>query len=256
MQTRRPPALGAAFVGAKVGGYNRLVATEQQFEDQPLTRQEYITAMSHLYRGEMQRANSWRLRLDATSNWAVLTAAGMTSFAFTNPENSHLVILVSNLAVLAYLVIEARRFRYFEVFRARVRMLEENFYIPIITRSLVSPMPGWQDAVASDLDSPRFKTTTLEAMGFRLRRNYGIIFSFVLGGWVLKLLLQPRIPAHFYEVYQRVAVGPIPPWVVLASGGAFYGLLFMLAQKGRHIHGSDPDDEVSGMERQPERWKM
>lgn len=31
-----------------------------------------ITALSHLYRGELYRSTVWRTRLDATTNWAVL----------------------------------------------------------------------------------------------------------------------------------------------------------------------------------------
>ena len=31
-----------------------------------------ITALSHLYRGEVYRSTVWRTRLDATTNWAVL----------------------------------------------------------------------------------------------------------------------------------------------------------------------------------------
>ncbi|CAN5330834.1 hypothetical protein BH18GEM1_BH18GEM1_19450 [soil metagenome] len=40
------------------------------FEDYPLTRIEYITAMVHFYRGELARADAWRARLDPTTNWA------------------------------------------------------------------------------------------------------------------------------------------------------------------------------------------
>ena len=31
-----------------------------------------ITALSHLYRGELYRSTVWRTRLDATTNWAVV----------------------------------------------------------------------------------------------------------------------------------------------------------------------------------------
>lgn len=226
------------------------------FESTPLTRQEYITAMSHFYRGEMQRSIFWRQRLDATTNWALVTAAGMISFAFTNPTNSHLIILVTNLTVLSFLLIEARRYRYFEVFRARVRMLEENFLIPMVTRRLESPMADWREAVAADLDAPKFKTTIFDAMGFRLRRNYGVIFGFVFGGWLLKLYVQPGIAHSLGELYGRIAVGTIPSWMVLACGALFYSFLILLAVKGRHIHGPDPDDEVAGMEQDLRKWKM
>ena len=35
-----------------------------------------LTVLAHLYRGELYRANSWRMRLDNTTNWAVITTAG------------------------------------------------------------------------------------------------------------------------------------------------------------------------------------
>ena len=35
-----------------------------------------IGALAHLYRGEMYRSKIWRTRLDATTNWAVVTTQG------------------------------------------------------------------------------------------------------------------------------------------------------------------------------------
>ena len=96
----------------------------ERFEDYPLTRQEYMQVMVHFYRGEVHRSTSWRQRLDATTNWAVLTSAGMLSFALGSQETPHIILLLSNLIILSYLSIEARRYRYFEVYRARVRILE------------------------------------------------------------------------------------------------------------------------------------
>ncbi len=61
-------------------------------------------------------------------------------------------------------------------------MLEENFLIPVVTRQLESPMGSWREMVAMDLDLPKYKTTMLEALGFRLRRNYLLIFLIILGG--------------------------------------------------------------------------
>ena len=93
---------------------------QSRFEDYPLTRQEYMNVMVHFYRGEVARSTAWRQRLDATTNWSVLTTAGMLSFCLGSDKNPHIVLLLSNLIVLAYLIIEARRYRYFEVYRARV----------------------------------------------------------------------------------------------------------------------------------------
>src|SRR5262245_43357672 len=135
------------------------------FEDYPLTRQEYISAMVHFYRGEMYRSQIWRTRLDTTTNWAVVTTAGTISFTFSSPEHHHIILLLSNLVILLFLIHEARRFRYFAVYRARVRMLEENFFLPLLTRDLVSPMSEWRARVARDLDQPKFKTNLFQEIG-------------------------------------------------------------------------------------------
>ena len=72
-------------------------APETSFEGYPLTRTEYITAMVHFYRGERSRADAWRNRLDPTTNWAVVTTAGMLSFTFGDPYHSHVPLLLANV---------------------------------------------------------------------------------------------------------------------------------------------------------------
>lgn len=229
----------------------------ERFEDYPLSRQEYISVMVHFYRGEISRSTSWRQRLDATTNWAVLTTAAMLSFTFTShEEGTHIILLLSTLIVLAFLSIEARRYRYFEVYRARVRMLEENFLIPVVTRQLESPMGSWREMVAMDLDLPKYKTTLLEAMGFRLRRNYILIFAIILGGWVVKLSIHPEFVTSWDDFVSHMAVGQIPPWIVGVGGLLFYVGLLLLMWYARHIHGGVPEDEIAGLERNLEHWKF
>ncbi len=229
----------------------------ERFEDYPLSRQEYISVMVHFYRGEISRSTVWRGRLDATTNWAVLTTAGMLSITYTSTDpSSHIILLLSSFIILAYLSIEARRYRYFEVYRARVRMLEENFLIPVVTRQLESPMASWREMVAMDLDLPKYKTTLLEAMGFRLRRNYIFIFMIVLGGWLVKLAIHPAFVTSWSDYWQRMAVGGCPSWVVAGCGLVFYGFLFFVMWYARHMHGGVPDDEIAGLERNLEHWKF
>ena len=43
-----------------------------------------ITALSHLYRGELYRSTVWRTRLDTTTNWAVLTTGIALSLTFSS----------------------------------------------------------------------------------------------------------------------------------------------------------------------------
>jgi uncharacterized membrane protein len=183
----------------------------------------------------------------------------MLSFTFASGEaHTHIILLLTNLIICAYLSIEARRYRYFEVYRARVRMLEENFLIPVVTRQLESPMGSWREMVAMDLDLPKYKTTFVEAFGFRLRRNYVFIFSIILGGWLVKLIVgdPEHVATSWSEIYDRMAVGTISSAFVLWTGVLFYTTLIFLMWWSRHIHGGVPDDEIAGLERNLEHWKL
>ena len=228
---------------------------EGAFEDYPLTRSEYISAMVHFYRGERSRADAWRSRLDPTTNWAVVTTGGMLSFAFSHPENSHVTLLLANLLVTVFLGIEARRFRYFDVWRERVRMLEENFFIPIIRRNLVSPRQDWRERVADDLDRPTFKLTFLQAVAIRLRYNYIWIFLVILLTWLAKIHLHPTPAATPAEAFERLKVGPFSGWAMLALVVTFYGIAVGLAIWGGRLPHQGAIHEVRGLERQLDHWK-
>ena len=209
--------------------------------------------MVHFYRGEMYRSQIWRSRLDTTTNWAVLTTGAMVSFAFGDPSHHHATLLLANLLLTVFLCHEARRFRYFSVYRARVRMLEENFFLPIITRELISPMERWRRSIAEDLDRPKFKTTFFEAIGFRLQRNYLWIYLILMTAWVVKLSIHPTGAASAGEIYARMSIGPLPSWVMLVLGAGFV-VLMIAALVAWHRRGV-PVDEIKGLERDLAHWK-
>jgi uncharacterized membrane protein len=228
-------------------------AAGTQFEDYPLTRSEYIGAMVHFYRGELGRADHWRARLDPTTNWAIVTTGAMLSFAFSTPEHSHVTLLLALLLVSIFLWFEARRFRYFDVWRSRVRMIEENFWIPIIRRNLVSPRANWGEFVAEDLDCPTFKLSVLEAIGIRLHRNYLWIYFAILVAWLAKIHIHPTPARNFAELLDRMAIGPISGWLVLAVILLLYGGAVWMAFRVAHKRAAI--DEVSGLEKHPGSWK-
>ncbi|HET9478508.1 MAG TPA: DUF2270 domain-containing protein, partial [Pyrinomonadaceae bacterium] len=80
-----------------------------------MTPAEFNAAMIHFYRGEVQRSNTWRNRLDTTTNWAVITAGATLSFVFSSPNNPHFVIPINSILVVIFLLMEARRYRYYEI---------------------------------------------------------------------------------------------------------------------------------------------
>src|SRR6266478_2517506 len=91
-----------------------------------------IGALAHLYRGEVYRSTAWRTRLDSTTNWAVVTTGIALSATFSSAQASPLPMVLVGLIVSVFLLFEARRYRYFNVWRARARLLETDFYAPMI----------------------------------------------------------------------------------------------------------------------------
>jgi len=99
-----------------------------------------IGALAHLYRGEVYRSTMWRTRLDATTNWAVLTLGIALSVTFSTQNASPLPLLLAGILCIVFLIFEARRYRYFNVWRARARWMEKNFYAPCCGVKAWGPM--------------------------------------------------------------------------------------------------------------------
>src|SRR6185295_5536371 len=119
-----------------------------------LTPTEFNTAMVHLYRGEVSRANTWRKRLDGTTNWAVLTTGATLSFAFSSANNTHVMILINSLLIMFFLYIEARRYRFYDLWRARVRLMETEFFAEMLTPASLEGIEDWRQILADDLLQP------------------------------------------------------------------------------------------------------
>ncbi len=188
---------------------------------------EFTTAMVHYYRAEIQRSNVWRQRLDATTNWAVITAGAALSFALSGPENHHGVIILDALLITIFLWIEARRYRYYELWSYRARLMETDFYAAMLVPPF-GPRPEWAESLAESLLQPDFPISMWEALGRRLRRNYFWIFIVLAVAWVLKGIIHPMPTTSLAEFVARAAVGPIPGTLVLALGMAYFALLLLV----------------------------
>jgi len=190
---------------------------------------ELTTAMVHFYRGEVQRSNTWRNRLDTTTNWAVLSAGAMLSFAFSSPGSPHFVIPIDSILVAVFLLMEARRYRYYEIWASRVRVIEMGYYAPMLAPDDVPRDKEWASHLASDLLTPHFTISVWEAIGRRLRRNYVWIFALLALSWNLKVYLYPTPAPNFEEFLNRATVGLVPGWIVFIVGFLFNAALFILA---------------------------
>lgn len=187
------------------------------FRGYKLRASEFNTAMVHLFRAEVQRANVWRQRLDTTTNWAVVTTGAVMSFAFTQSVSTHFVIALNLLLVTMFLTIEARRYRYYELWSYRVRLMETDFFAAMLVPPF-HPSPDWAEALSENLLHPHFPISNLEAIGRRLRRNYLWIYAVIYSAWLAMLWLMPIPAISFREVIARAAIAQLGgSWVLLIA---------------------------------------
>ncbi len=221
------------------------------FEESQLTRSEYITALAHFYRAEMYRSMVWRTRLDTTTNWAIISTLAILTTSLNNPEYATEALLLGMFVNVIYLVIEARRFRFFDVWRARVRMMEENFYGGILRRDQTSTDRDWGSQVADDLLCPRFHLTRIQAFRARLMRNFRFIFGLFFLAWVGHRIA-PAAPDKFVSGLQA-----IPHWVPDVLVGMLYLTLIMIAiftpkapppEEAYWPHPDHPGEDISSLD--------
>ncbi|CAH2601632.1 conserved membrane protein of unknown function [Rhodovastum atsumiense] len=188
-----------------------------------------ITALSHLYRGELYRSTMWRNRLDATTNWAVVSTGIALSLTFSHETASPLPLVLVGLLVAVFLRIEARRYRFFDFWRVRAHILETQFFGPILLGQGVQIDNHWNEILYQDYQAPRLHITFADALGRRLRKNYGWIFIIQAVAYVGKLVIHPTPIASVGDLWARAAIGPIPGPVVLLCGLLFHGGLLVIA---------------------------
>lgn len=196
---------------------------------------EFNTAMVHYYRAEIQRSNVWRSRLDTTTNWAVVSVAAAVTFVFAAPENHWGVFLLVMLLTMLFLFIEARRYRYYELWSLRARLMETDFFAAMLVPPF-APHAEWNETLAESLLQPQFPISRLEAIGRRLRNNYLAIFAILEAAIVMKLYLHPTEAQSISEVAARAGIGPISGGMVLAIGVGFLAVLLLIAYITRDLH--------------------
>jgi uncharacterized membrane protein len=200
----------------------------------PSTSTEFINVMAHYHRAEIARMAGWRDRIDRTTNWAITVVAAMLSVSLSTPTAHHGVLLFAMVLVLLLLVIEARRYRFFDVYRNRVRRMERNYYAQIF-----SPEDGttddWIHKLGDDLRRPLFLTSHSQAISRRMRRNYCWLFLILLVAWLVKTtfirMQESAVETHLVgsagEWVRNAAIGPVPGWIVILAVTLFYGWVLL-----------------------------
>lgn len=179
--------------------------------------------LMHFYRGELTRSDTWRTRLDQTTNWALTTAAAVISFSFASPDSPHVIVIVGAFLVCTFLLLEARRYRYYDLWIRRVRLLEDGFVAPALRNEEADP--DLLRELADVVTAPRLMISAWDAVGLRLRRTYAPILLVLLVAWVMKIVAHPRAARGFGDVLRHAHIGLVPGWAVLACGVAVTAFL-------------------------------
>lgn len=206
----------------------------------PSNSAEATNAMIHYYRAEMGRMNSWRGRLDLTSNWAITVVAALLSVSLSTPTAHHGLVLFAMLIVLLLLCVEARRYRFYDVYRMRIRQFERHYFGQLFGPETKGGVEPWLLMLAQDLRHPRFRITYHRALRRRLRRNYIWMFLILGLAWILKIMspdlqdgaaLDPSRPIEV--AIAHAAIGPVPGWLVIGLVVLFFAGLAVTSLRGK-----------------------
>lgn len=233
-----------------LAGAGGMAGSERKAPMLPATSAEKANMIIHYYRGEIGRMISWRDRIDRTSNWAITVVAGLLSVSLSTPTSHHGVVLFAMLLISLFLLIEARRYRFFDVYRARVRRLE-RFYFAQALCPKAELQQDWAETIALSLRSPTFLIGYGEAIRRRLRRNYCWMYLILLLAWGLKISTPKLLPdepsrdmvGSFGELLRNAALGPIPGPAVIAGLVVLFGAILIASlmptpDDGEFAHGN------------------
>lgn len=189
------------------------------------------SAMAHLYRGEIHRMKFWRERLDRTTNWAVLVISAIITWAFSRPDSPHYMLLMGIATLSVFLMIEARRYRGYDIWRSRVRKLQENVFAYGLDPSAGLHDPDWREVLSRDYRKPTLKISREEAIAHRLRRVYLPLFTVLLAAWLARITAFSPEP-----LIRSAAVGMLPGTFVVGIVALFYLGAVVVATRPRTWH--------------------
>lgn len=177
---------------------------------------DFTSIMANFYRGEVQRAYTWRTRLDRTTNWAILILSVLITWTFSISSRPDELLLFAMLFMSILWMIESRRYRHYNVWRSRIEVLESNFIAKALNPEEEVSSRDWMKTLAEDLKDPHFKIPFWVALAHRLSRIYIWLFSITGILWLGKLVLHPTPAQTMETISSRAAIGTIPGFIVFS----------------------------------------
>jgi uncharacterized membrane protein len=199
------------------------VQFDDEAPDEPID--DVPSVLTELYRGELDRVTTWRGRLDKTTNWTVTIIAAVLTWVFSSPDNPHYLLLIGMLTVLTFHIVETRRYQRYDVWRARIRLLERNVFAAAIDPANRADHEDWQAELGTDLRRPALKMPFIEAYARRYRRVYLPLQTVLLVAWVVRL----TVFSTEQSALATAGVVGIPGAVVIATVGLCYATTVAIA---------------------------
>ena len=185
--------------------------------------EEFMSMIPHFYRGEVSQATTAQDRIDRTTDWAVALIAALLSAVFSSPGIPAHLLLIGIFVVCTFLWFEVRRYRFYDLFRSRIRFVQENVFANLFDPAGADP--NWREQLGDDLRAPTFKVSFWEALSRRIRRVYGLLLAALGVAWLAKVTL--FTPEQGWA--EAAALPGVSGIVVAVALGAFYVVVAVLA---------------------------
>jgi uncharacterized membrane protein len=151
----------------------------------------------------------------------VVTLGVALSISFASPDASPLPLVLVGVLIIFFLMQEARRYRYFNVWRARARWMETHFYAPMLNDGDLHMEENWQKTLANDYMRPKYHVSMMTAVGRRIRRNYLWILLIQSLAFAGKLAVHPTPVESLEQAIRRADVGPLRGEIIVALGAVY-----------------------------------
>jgi len=206
---------------------------------------DVVGLLGHLYRGQMDRVTQWRGRLDQTTYWAVTIMAAILTWAFSSPNNPHYLILIGMGALLVFLAFETRRYRAYDVWRERIRLLEQDLFAQMLDPDEEITHREWRKRIGDDLRNPAVKISVFRAFARRLARVYFPLLVVLLAAWVVRVTAfgpqeSWRTTASMPGIPGEIVVGVVAATYVALTVILVYYLLWEPSGEFHEREQSDP----------------
>jgi uncharacterized membrane protein len=118
------------------------------------------------------------------------------------------------LTVMTFHAVESRRYQRYDVWRARVRLLERNVFAAAVDPANRADHDDWRGELGTDLRRPAFKIPFVEAYARRYRRVYLPLQTVLLIAWIVRLTVfspeqSPIVTAGVVQIPGPVVVGAV-----------------------------------------------